>query len=227
MSKQRENIDPDLAEWIKQQRIFFVASAPLSAAGHINLSPKGGDSFRVLGPMEVAYQEYTGSMSGAPSGSFVGLILQHFAAAYWFLPYWLVLVVWLTLINFLYLLTQMAIAVEDLGVREGMVRVAQFIRGSTREVAGIFGIVLLLVTLATIASILATAGLSLIAFIPLVGLAIVPLQAAAWLVRGFVFEYLALTALGAYLTQYRHYLDSLAAVRAHEAASEISGQRLA
>ena len=69
-------------------------------------------------------------------------------------------------------------------------RVAQFIRASTREVAGIFGVVLLLVALATIASILATAGLGLIAFIPLVGLAIVPLQAAAWLVRGFVFEYL-------------------------------------
>jgi hypothetical protein len=61
MSKQRENIDPELAEWIRQQRVFFVASAPLSATGHINLSPKGGDSFRVLGPMEVAYQEYTGS----------------------------------------------------------------------------------------------------------------------------------------------------------------------
>jgi len=137
------------------------------------------------------------------------------------------LVVWLTVVNFLYLLTQMAIAVEDLGVREGMARVAQFIRASTREVAGIFGIVLMLVALATIASILATAGLGLIAFIPLVGLAIVPLQAAAWLVRGFVFEYLALTALGAYLTQYRYYLHSLAAVRAHEAASEISGQRLA
>jgi hypothetical protein len=137
------------------------------------------------------------------------------------------LVVWITLINFLYLMTQMAIAVEDLGVREGMVRVAQFIRASLREVAGIFGVVLLLVALATIASILATAGLSLIAFIPLVGLAIVPLQAAAWLVRGFVFEYLALTALGAYLTQYRYYLHSLAVVRAHEPASEIPGPRLA
>jgi hypothetical protein len=137
------------------------------------------------------------------------------------------LVVWITVVNFLYLLTQMAIAVEDLGVREGMLRVAQFIRSSTREVAGIFGVVLLLVTLATIASILATAGLGLIAFIPLVGLAIVPLQAAAWLVRGFVFEYLALTALGAYLTQYRYFLHSLAAVRAHEGAAEIPGQRLA
>ena len=108
-----------------------------------------------------------------------------------------------------------------------MVRVAQFVRASTREVVGIFGIVLLLVAVATIASILATAGLGLIAFVPLVGLAIVPLQAAAWLVRGFVFEYLALTALGAYLTQYRYYLHGLAAVRAHETASEIPGQRLA
>jgi len=35
---------------------------------------------------------------------------------------------------------------------------------------------------------------------------VLPLQIAAWLVRGFVFQYLALTALCAYLTQYRHYL---------------------
>ena len=61
MSKQRENIDPELADWIAGQRIFFVGTAPLSAHAHINLSPKGGDSLRVLGPMEVAYQEYTGS----------------------------------------------------------------------------------------------------------------------------------------------------------------------
>ncbi len=61
MSKQRENIDPELVEWIARQNIFFVATAPLSATAHINLSPKGGDSFRVLGPLEVAYQEYTGS----------------------------------------------------------------------------------------------------------------------------------------------------------------------
>jgi hypothetical protein len=61
MSKQRENIDPELAAWIAAQRIFFVGTAPVAASAHINLSPKGGDSFRVLGPMEVAYQEYTGS----------------------------------------------------------------------------------------------------------------------------------------------------------------------
>jgi hypothetical protein len=61
MSKQRENIDADLAAWIVRQRVFFVATAPLSPNGHINASPKGGDAFRILGPLEVAYQDYTGS----------------------------------------------------------------------------------------------------------------------------------------------------------------------
>ena len=79
-------------------------------------------------------------------------------------------------------------------------------RSSLREVAGIFGVVLVFVALATVASILATAGLGLIAFVPLAGFVVFPLTAAGWLLRGFVFQYLALTALGAYLTQYRHYL---------------------
>src|SRR5688572_14138725 len=61
MSKQRENIDSELATWIAAQRVFFVATAPLSPDGYINNSPKGGEAFRVLGPMEVAYQDYTGS----------------------------------------------------------------------------------------------------------------------------------------------------------------------
>jgi hypothetical protein len=57
----RENISPELTAWIGAQRIFFVATAPLSGDGHINTSPKGGEAFRVLGPLEVAYQDYTGS----------------------------------------------------------------------------------------------------------------------------------------------------------------------
>src|ERR1044071_669701 len=61
MSKQRDSIDTELAGWIRRQKIFFVATAPLSAGGHVNNSPKGGDSFRILGPMEVVYQDYTGS----------------------------------------------------------------------------------------------------------------------------------------------------------------------
>jgi hypothetical protein len=122
-------------------------------------------------------------------------------------------IVWITLVNLLYLLTQMVMAVEDVGLRAALTRVFRFLRVSLREVAGIFGVVLLLVALATVASILATAGLSLIGFVPIVAVAVMPLQIAAWLVRGFVFQYLALAALGAYLTQYRHSVGaSLAAV---------------
>ena len=61
MSKQLELIDPKLAGWIAAQRMFFVATSPLSADGHVNVSPKGGESFRVLGPLEAAYLDYTGS----------------------------------------------------------------------------------------------------------------------------------------------------------------------
>lgn len=117
-----------------------------------------------------------------------------------------VLVVWITLVNVFYLLTQMVMAVEDVGVRRGMRGASHFVRGSLREIAGIFGIVLLLAVMATVASIMATAGLGLINLVPILGLAVLPLQIAAWLVRGFVFQYLALTALGAYLTQYRYYV---------------------
>jgi hypothetical protein len=61
MSKQLPQIDAGLADWIARQRLFFVATAPLSTEHHVNCSPKGGDSFRVLGPLEVAYLDYTGS----------------------------------------------------------------------------------------------------------------------------------------------------------------------
>ncbi|HRJ40912.1 MAG: pyridoxamine 5'-phosphate oxidase family protein [Caldilineaceae bacterium] len=56
-----DSISPALQEWIEQQHIFFVASAPLSGEGHVNLSPKGLDCFRVLGPNRVAYLDLIGS----------------------------------------------------------------------------------------------------------------------------------------------------------------------
>jgi hypothetical protein len=54
-------ISPELAEWIRQQHVFFVATAPLADGGLVNCSPKGLDSLRVLGPHEVAYPDLTGS----------------------------------------------------------------------------------------------------------------------------------------------------------------------
>src|SRR5215212_9175752 len=61
MGDVRETITPDLQRWIEQQRIFFVATAPLAADGLVNCSPKGLDSFRILGPRDVAYLDLTGS----------------------------------------------------------------------------------------------------------------------------------------------------------------------
>jgi hypothetical protein len=145
-----------------------------------------------------------------------------------------ILIVWITLVNFFYLLTQILIAVEDLGVRQGMRRALEFVRGSLREIAGIFGVVLLLATIATVVSIVATAGLGIINLVPLLGLAVLPLQIAAWLVRGFVFQYLALTALCAYLTQYRYYVMRTSGAEAPRIAppevsldDRLSGKRFA
>jgi hypothetical protein len=61
MGKRFEAIDADLAAFIRAQKMFFVATAPLAADGLVNLSPKGLDSFRILGPLELAYLDLTGS----------------------------------------------------------------------------------------------------------------------------------------------------------------------
>lgn len=54
-------IDDHLLAWLTQQRLFFVATAPLAADGLVNVSPKGLDTFRVLDPQTVAYLDLTGS----------------------------------------------------------------------------------------------------------------------------------------------------------------------
>jgi hypothetical protein len=72
-----------------------------------------------------------------------------------------------------------------------------------RQVLGIFGVMGLVLALVTAASVFATAGLTLIAWVPFAGLILLPLQAAAWLIRGLVFQYMGLTTLSAYQTQYR------------------------
>jgi hypothetical protein len=56
-----ETITPDFQEWIRAQKLFFVATAPLSANGHVNLSPKGHDCLRILNDRTVCYLDMTGS----------------------------------------------------------------------------------------------------------------------------------------------------------------------
>jgi hypothetical protein len=61
MAKFYDSINDQIREFIEKQHLFFVSSAPLSSRGHVNLSPKGLDSFRVLSPNRVAYMDIISS----------------------------------------------------------------------------------------------------------------------------------------------------------------------
>ena len=61
MGKTHDSITPPLAEFIARQQMFFVATAPAGVSGHVNVSPKGLDCFRVLDEKRVAYLDLTGS----------------------------------------------------------------------------------------------------------------------------------------------------------------------
>jgi hypothetical protein len=61
MGKFSEKISEEHKAFIERQHIFFVATAPLSASGHINLSPKGLDCFKVLSSDQVAYMDLISS----------------------------------------------------------------------------------------------------------------------------------------------------------------------
>ncbi len=55
-------INDTTRQWLAQQPLFFVATAPNDPDGHVNLSPKGAaGAFRVLGPTTVAYVDLVGS----------------------------------------------------------------------------------------------------------------------------------------------------------------------
>jgi len=61
MGKTYTGIDDALWKFIAQQRVFFVATAPLAGTGHVNVSPKGLDAFRLIDSTTVAYLDYVGS----------------------------------------------------------------------------------------------------------------------------------------------------------------------
>lgn len=61
MGKIYDHITEKLVAFIGEQKMYFVATAPLTGQGHVNLSPKGYDSFVVLGPNQVAWLDVGGS----------------------------------------------------------------------------------------------------------------------------------------------------------------------
>ena len=112
---------------------------------------------------------------------------------------------WITIINFLYLLVQIVIAADESSVAAACRRVTMFLRDERRDVVAVFLLVLTFVMLATGASLVAAAALGLVAFVPFFGLAALPLQLVAWLMRALVFQYLGLASIGTYLRLYRDF----------------------
>jgi len=105
----------------------------------------------------------------------------------------------ITLVNFIYLLLQIVMAAEDCAIVDAVPHVARLLRRRTKEISQVLASILALMLMATAASIMATTALGLIAFVPFVGLAALPLQVIAWLVRGVVFQYVGLTGVATYL----------------------------
>ncbi len=140
----------------------------------------------------MAVAAYAFLVFGGPSTATRGGTLAVTLASAW-------MVGLVTLINFLYLLTQIVMAADDCGVRDAASRVGRLLVRETTAILGVLAAILGLMILATAASVLATAALGLIAFVPFVGLAALPLQIIAWLVRGLVFQYISLAGAAAYL----------------------------
>ena len=61
MGKLYDQLTPELSEFISEQKMFFVGTAPLSEQGRVNISPKGMDCLRILDNKTVAYLDVTGS----------------------------------------------------------------------------------------------------------------------------------------------------------------------
>jgi hypothetical protein len=62
MGKLFDALDPKLRDFIERQKMFFVATAPLTAEGHVNLSPKGlQGTLAILDDRTLAYLDLAGS----------------------------------------------------------------------------------------------------------------------------------------------------------------------
>lgn len=62
MVKYYDEIPLEFLPWIEEQELFWVATAPLSPTGHVNVSPKGvRGSFHIVSPTKVWYQDLSGS----------------------------------------------------------------------------------------------------------------------------------------------------------------------
>jgi hypothetical protein len=114
-------------------------------------------------------------------------------------------VIAVTAVNLGFDLLRVIVVTDDCRLRVACSRLRAFLVADARQVIGIFGVVGLVVSAAMAVSVVTTAGLTFVAWVPFASLIAIPLQVVAWFVRGIVFQYVGLGALSAYQTQYRRF----------------------
>lgn len=114
-------------------------------------------------------------------------------------------VVSLTAANLVFDLARVVMVTDDCRAGDAVRKVRTFLLVDARQVLGIFAAMALILMLGMAASIMATAGLTMMAWVPLAGLIVLPLQIAFWILRGLFFQYAGLVTLSAYQCQYRRF----------------------
>ncbi len=114
-------------------------------------------------------------------------------------------IVILWIVHLLHDLLRLVVVTDDCRVATAAGRLCRFLAARTRPVLGILCVMGAARVVAGTTSLLAAAGLGVMAWLPVVGLAFLPLQAAAWLIRGGLLQFMQSATLVAYQAQYRRF----------------------
>ena len=102
-----------------------------------------------------------------------------------------------------YRIAQLALVMEDRSIGDAVRGAIAFVRRDALVVVRISVAAVLLSTLAFVVTLIAAAAFGLVSFVPVAGVAVLPLQAAVWVVRGLMLPFIELAALAAYAAVYR------------------------
>jgi len=102
-------------------------------------------------------------------------------------------------------LMRIVIVTDDCSISTAARRLARFVIEDARQVVGVVAAVAGLQVVALGVGLLIAAGIAPLAYLPVVGLLLLPLQAGLWLLRRLVFDALALVGVAACQTQYRRF----------------------
>jgi len=129
------------------------------------------------------------------------------AASWWLAPA-IVIVSAIALVasivaELVYRLAQLTLVIEDGGAADAVRSARALVRRERLVVARLCVASVLLSALAFVVMLAVAAAFGLVSFVPVAGVAVLPLQAAVWVVRGLMLPFIELTTLAAYAAVYR------------------------